>query len=91
MKENILIDKSIDFGARIVKLSRFLVNTKHENILSKQILRSGVLLLCKPLAPHFPDKSFSQRGIVQFEGYRSHRGGIVQFDISGISRLYSCF
>lgn len=41
MKENILIDKSIDFGARVVKLSRFLVNTKHENILSKQILRSG--------------------------------------------------
>ncbi len=41
MKENMLIDKSIDFGARIVKLYRFLVNTKHENILSKQILRSG--------------------------------------------------
>ena len=41
MKENILIDKSIDFGARIVKLFRFLVNTKHENILSKHILRSG--------------------------------------------------
>lgn len=41
MKENMLIEKSIDFGARIVKLYRFLVNTKHENILSKQILRSG--------------------------------------------------
>ena len=36
MKENILIEKSIDFGARIVKLYRFLVNTKHENILSRQ-------------------------------------------------------
>ena len=41
MKENILIDKSIDFGARIVKLHRFLVKTKHESVLSKQILRSG--------------------------------------------------
>ncbi len=41
MKENILIDKSIDFGARIVKLHRYLVKTKHETILSKQILRSG--------------------------------------------------
>lgn len=41
MKENILIEKSIDLGARIVKLYRFLVNSKHENILSKQILRSG--------------------------------------------------
>lgn len=41
MKQNILIDKSIDFGARIVKLHRFLVKTKHEAVLSKQILRSG--------------------------------------------------
>lgn len=36
-----MIDKSIDFGARIVKLHRYLVQTKHEAVLSKQILRSG--------------------------------------------------
>jgi four helix bundle protein len=41
MKENILIDKSIDFGARIVKLYRYLSKEKHETVLSKQILRSG--------------------------------------------------
>lgn len=41
MKDNILIDKSIDFGARIVKLHLYLVKTKHETIISKQILRSG--------------------------------------------------
>ncbi len=41
MKENILIEKSISFGARIVKLHRYLVGTKHEAVLSKQILRSG--------------------------------------------------
>ena len=41
MKENILIEKSIDFGARIVKLHRYLLKTKHESVLSKQILRSG--------------------------------------------------
>ncbi len=41
MKENILIDKSIDFGARIVKLYRYLTKEKHETVLSKQILRSG--------------------------------------------------
>ena len=41
MKDNILIDKSIDFGARIVKLHCYLVKTKHETVLSKQILRSG--------------------------------------------------
>ena len=41
MKDNILIEKSIDFGARIVKLHLFLLKTKHESVLSKQILRSG--------------------------------------------------
>ena len=41
MKDNILIEKSIDFGARIVKLHRYLVKEKHETVLSKQILRSG--------------------------------------------------
>ena len=41
MKENVLIDRSIDFGSRIVKLHRYLLKTKHEGVLSKQILRSG--------------------------------------------------
>ena len=41
MKKNILIDKSIDFGARIVKLHRYSAKEKHESVLSKQILRSG--------------------------------------------------
>ena len=41
MKENILIDKSIDFAARIVKLCKFLEETKKERIISKQIIRSG--------------------------------------------------
>ena len=41
MKENILIEKSIDFGARIVKLHQYLLKTKHESVISKQILRSG--------------------------------------------------
>ena len=41
MKENALSDRSIDFGARIVKLHRYLLQSKHESVLSKQILRSG--------------------------------------------------
>ena len=41
MKENVLIEKSIDFGARIVKLQRYLVRERKEVFLSKQILRSG--------------------------------------------------
>ena len=41
MKENILIGKSIDFAARIIKLQRYLVKDKKETIISKQIVRSG--------------------------------------------------
>lgn len=41
MKDNILIDKSVDFGARIVKLQQYLLKEKREGVLSKQILRSG--------------------------------------------------
>lgn len=41
MKDNILIEKSIDFGAKIVKLYRLLSESKREAVLSKQILRSG--------------------------------------------------
>ena len=41
MKENILIDKSIAFAARIIKLSQHLRKNKKEPIISKQIVRSG--------------------------------------------------
>ena len=41
MKENLLIDKSIAFASRIVKLHQYLIKTKKETILSKQIVRSG--------------------------------------------------
>ena len=41
MKENILIDKSIDFAARIIKLRKFLEEKQKEHIILKQIVRSG--------------------------------------------------
>ena len=41
MRENALIDKSIIFAARIIKLHRYLIKTKKETIISKQIVRSG--------------------------------------------------
>ena len=41
MKENALIDKSITFATRIVKLHRYLIKDKKETVISKQIVRSG--------------------------------------------------
>jgi len=41
MKDNILLDKSLKFAARIVKLHKYLTKEKRETIISKQIIRSG--------------------------------------------------
>ena len=41
MRENLLIDKSIAFAARIIKLHKYLIRTQKETIISKQIVRSG--------------------------------------------------
>lgn len=41
MKENVLIDKSIAFAARIIKLNQYLLKNKKEHVISKQIIRSG--------------------------------------------------
>lgn len=42
MKENnILLEKSLLFAARIVKLNKYLTTQKQENIISNQIIRSA--------------------------------------------------
>ena len=41
VRENALIDKSILFASRIIKLHRYLIKNKKETIISKQIVRSG--------------------------------------------------
>jgi len=42
MKEdNIVLSKSFDFAIRIVNLYKFLIDSKREFVMSKQILRSG--------------------------------------------------
>ena len=39
--ENILLDKSLVFAARIIKLNKYLIKEKKENIISRQIIRSA--------------------------------------------------
>ena len=42
MKEhNVIKDKSKKFAVRIIRLYQFLIESKHEYILSKQLLKSG--------------------------------------------------
>ena len=40
-RDSILLDKSLKFAARIVKLHKYLIKEKHETIISKQIIRSA--------------------------------------------------
>jgi four helix bundle protein len=44
MKENIIKTKSFAFSLRIIKLYKYLIESKKEYILSKQILRSGTAI-----------------------------------------------
>ncbi len=41
MNENVLINKSIDFAARIIKLHDYLVRNRRGLVIAKQIVRSG--------------------------------------------------
>ena len=41
MKDNIIIEKTLNFAVRIVNLYKYLCKEKNEHIMSKQLLRSG--------------------------------------------------
>ena len=41
MKDNPLLDKSLLFAARIVKLNKYLTKEKHETVIAKQLVRSA--------------------------------------------------
>ena len=40
-KESVLKNKSESFAKRMIKLYQYLMNVKHETVISKQIYRSG--------------------------------------------------
>ena len=40
-QDSILLEKSLKFASKIVKLYRYLSKDKHETIISKQLIRSG--------------------------------------------------
>ena len=41
MKENVIVKKSFAFSVRIVNLQKYLVGSKHEYVISRQICKSG--------------------------------------------------
>ncbi len=51
MKENLIVDKSMDFAVRIVNLYKYLMQEKSEYVLSKQLLRSGTSIGANVINP----------------------------------------
>ena len=41
MKENVILNRTMDFAVRIVNLYKYLTDKKKEYVISKQLLRSG--------------------------------------------------
>ena len=41
MKENVILDKSMEFAVKVVNLYKYLCSAKKEYVMSKQLLRSG--------------------------------------------------
>ena len=41
INDNVLLEKTLKFATRIVKLYQYLVKEKKESIISKQLIRSG--------------------------------------------------
>ena len=41
IKDNVIIEKSMEFAIRTVKLYKYLQSEKNETVMSKQLLRSG--------------------------------------------------
>lgn len=56
--DNIVLVKSMDFAVRIVKLYKYLTCEKKENVLSKQLLRSGTSIGANL---HEAEEAFSEK------------------------------
>ena len=41
MKENVILDKTMDFSVRVVRLYQYLCEKRKEYVMAKQLLRSG--------------------------------------------------
>lgn len=41
IQNNVLLDKTLQFSVRIVRSYQYLTREKHEEIMAKQLLRSG--------------------------------------------------
>ncbi|MCL2512475.1 MAG: four helix bundle protein [Oscillospiraceae bacterium] len=69
MKDNVILDKTMDFSVRIVKLYKYLCTEKNEYIMSKQLLRSGTSIGANAHEAHNgqSDKDFLAKMYIAFK------------------------
>ena len=98
MRDNVLIDKSIAFAARVIKLHKYLIKTKKETIISKQIVRSGTSIGANINEANYGQSKadFISKYCIERDGrngilvevacdVRIHNGGNGQFLTEGLS------
>ena len=77
VKDNVILDKTMDFSVRIVRLYQYLCDKKKEYVLSKQLLRAGTSIGANTHEAHNAqsDKDFLAKMLHCAQ--RSDRGGIL--------------
>ena len=87
MKENIILEKCLDFSAKIYKLARHLQEEKNEIIIGLQILKSGTSIganVAESIRAESPSDFIHKLGISSKEGEETiywlrllHRIGLI--------------
>ena len=73
--DNLVQQKSYAFAIRIIKLSQYLVNERHEFVLSKQVLRSGTSIganIEEAIGGHSKKDFFAKLSIAYKETRETH-------------------
>lgn len=69
MKENVILEKTMDFSVRIVNLYKYLCDEKKEFVMSKQLLRCGTSIGANAHEAHNgqSDKDFLAKMYIAFK------------------------
>ena len=63
--KNLVQDKSFCFALRIVKLCKYLQKTKHESVMTKQLLRCGTSIGANVAEAHYAQSSAAVHGVAK--------------------------
>ena len=88
MENNVLLEKSLAFAARIVKVYRYLSEQQHETVLSQQLLRSGTSIGANANEAVYAVSSTASKPLVAL---RSSASDNLQLNNAKKARKYAIF